>query len=40
MAGGWVGSILRWAGGSNENGKLSGAPEDEPTRKADRKSVV
>lgn len=34
MASGWVGSVLRWAGGSSENGKLSGAPEDEPTRKA------
>lgn len=33
MAGGWVGSVLRWAGGSSESGKLSGAPEDEPTRK-------
>ncbi|WP_294390412.1 phage portal protein [uncultured Sphingomonas sp.] len=31
--GSWVGSTLRWFG-TGENGKLSGAPEDEPTRKA------
>lgn len=29
----WVGSAVRWLG-TGENGKLSGAPEDEPTRKA------
>ena len=29
----WVGSTLRWLG-TGEAGKLSGAPEDEPTRKA------
>ncbi|MEG3153009.1 phage portal protein [Sphingomonas sp. ZT3P38] len=29
----WVGSTLRWFG-TGDNGKLSGAPEDEPTRKA------
>ena len=35
MAGGWVGSVLRWAGfGTGESGKLSGAPADEPTRQA------
>nr|WP_317894433.1 phage portal protein [uncultured Sphingomonas sp.] len=33
MAGSWVGSVLRWTGRSSESGKLSGAPEDEPTRK-------
>lgn len=31
--GSWVGSTLRWFG-TGETGKLSGAPEDEPTRKA------
>lgn len=29
----WVGSTLRWFG-TGQNGKLSGAPEDEPSRKA------
>lgn len=29
----WVGSTLRWFG-TGENGKLSGAPEDAPTRQA------
>lgn len=29
----WVGSTLRWMGGSGQSGKLSGAPEDEPTRR-------
>lgn len=29
----WVGSTLRWFG-TGQNGKLSGAPEDEPTRQA------
>lgn len=34
--GSWVGSTLRWfgTGSTGETGKLSGAPEDEPTRKA------
>lgn len=33
---GWVGSVLSWAGmgGTNGSGKLTGAPEDEPSRKA------
>lgn len=31
---GWVGSVLSWFGSSGASGKLSGAPEDEPTRKA------
>jgi HK97 family phage portal protein len=30
----WVGSTLRWLGGGDNNGKLSGAPEDEPSRRA------
>ncbi|TCP36540.1 phage portal protein [Sphingomonas sp. BK235] len=34
MAGGWVGSVLSWAGIGNQSGKLSGAPEDQPTDKA------
>lgn len=31
--GGWVGSTLSWFG-TGQSGKLSGAPEDEPSRKA------
>lgn len=35
MAGwGWVGSAVRWGFGTGQSGKLSGAPEDELTRKA------
>ncbi len=30
----WVGSVLKWAGVSGENGKLSGAPEDAASSKA------
>lgn len=31
---GWVGSVLSWAGfGTGGSGKLSGAPEDEPTQR-------
>jgi phage portal protein BeeE len=33
--GSWVGSTLRWFG-TGESGKISGAPEDEPSRKAIR----
>lgn len=29
----WVGSTLRWMGGNGQSGKLSGDPEDEPTRR-------
>jgi HK97 family phage portal protein len=32
----WVGSTVRWAFGTGQSGKLSGSPEDEPTRKAIR----
>lgn len=35
----WMGSALRWFG-TGDNGKLSGAPEDEPSRRAIRRGYA